>query len=265
MSGKRIISTRKYNILKKSNNLTEQEQREVDDYLESRRIIPKVIPSKQASERTVVVIDKLLLWKLFIKFYEPITGREFKRTPEALNNIEVVIKYFAADDSFFQCVALVKNLNKPSFSKGLLIIGMFGNGKTSFMETMYHIFKEYNMPLKFKKVNANDLVAEWESIETPGDKSLFFEKYTCKYLYIDDVKKERMANNFGKVEIVRDILEKRHARGLKTFITCNFREDDHVGDLNDALREFNRYGNHIYDRLFQMFNIIVFTGKSQRQ
>ena len=57
-------------------------------------------------------------------------------------------------------------------------------------------------------------------------------------LHIDDVKKERKASNYGTVEIIRDILEKRYDKKIKTFITCNNRESDKEGNLKDALIVF---------------------------
>lgn len=212
-----------------------------------------------------IIITKASIWKLFKKFYKSENGNEFKETPEALKNIEPIIKYFVYDDDFFKCDNLVTTLSQPSFKKGLLIIGKFGNGKTSIMRALSKLFNHYQMPMRFKAVNAHDLVTEWESIDSHGGKDLFFERYTCKSLYIDDVKKEREASNYGKTEIIRDILEKRYDRKLITHITCNYRDTDNVGDLNDALQEFSRYGNHIYDRLFEMFNIIEFKGKSFRK
>lgn len=260
-----IITRREYQWLKSFKSLEPHEQKKIDEYekLNAPRPVPQVIKEKKEVKK--IQITKGLLWKNFKTFYKHETGKEFIEHPDAIKNIEPIIKYFAYDESFFDCDNLVKDLNKPSFKKGLLIIGKFGNGKTTVMKTLGFMFSHFGMPMKYTIVNAHELVSGWESLQSPGDRSLFFEKYLCNSLYVDDVKKERRASNFGKSEVVRDILEKRYDKKLLTHITCNFRETDHVGDIKDALQEFNRYGNHIYDRLFEMFNIIKFTGKSFRE
>lgn len=221
-----------------------------------------VVTKKEPTEK--ITITKASIWRLFKIFYKAETGKDFIKTEESIKNIEPIIKYFVFDDAFFECENLVKEFNTPSFKKGLLIVGKFGNGKTTIMRTLENLFKHYQMPMRFKAVNAHDLVTEWESIDSRGGKYLFFERYTCRSLYIDDVKKEREASNYGKTEVIKDILEKRYDRKLITHITCNFRETDQQGNISDALEEFNRYGNHIYDRIFEMFNIIEFKGKSFR-
>ena len=212
-----------------------------------------------------IEITSNILWKLFKITYKIETGKEFEETDESLKNISPIIKYFAYDDEFFECDRLVSEFNNPSFDKGLLIIGNYGNGKTSIMTSLSKMTIHYKIPIRFQYVNANQLVTEWETIQSPGEKSLFFEKYLCKCLYIDDVKKEKTASNYGKTEVIKEILEKRYDKKLRTLITCNYRDSDNSSDLSDALIEFNRYGNHIYDRLFEMFNIIEFKGKSFRK
>jgi len=84
-------------------------------------------------------------------------------------------------------------------------------------------------------------------------------------IYYDDVKTERIASNYGMTNLFKDIIEKREVRKLKTYITCNFKEDQ-PGNIPAALLEFGeKYGSRVFDRLFSMFNIIEFKGKSFRR
>lgn len=212
-----------------------------------------------------IKITSLFLWRQFRIFYKYLYKKEFLETPDSRKNVGVVLNYFAYDDRFFESDRLQKKFNEPSFEKSLLIIGFFGNGKTSIIKTFARMFEHYGMPMRFKMVNAHDLVTQWEAIEDQGGKHLFYERYLCKHLAIDDVKKEDKASNYGLKEIVGKILEKRYDRQLKTIITCNFRETDHKGDIQDAIDEFNRYGNHMVDRLYETHNIIEFKGKSFRK
>lgn len=262
-----LITRREYEWLKKFPNLTQEESEKVEEFEKVEKSEYKPLLEKKTTKDPVqkIKITKGLIWKHFKIAYKVETGNTFVENPNTIKDIAPIINYFSRNDDFFKSDNLIKNKNNPSFDKGLLIIGMYGNGKTSIMKSLARLFKEYQMPMKYKAVNAHDIVTEYEGITDAGGKSLFYEKYTCKALYIDDVKKERHASNFGKVDLIRDILEKRYDKKLLTYITCNFREDDGVGNINDALAEFNMYGNHIYDRLFEMFNIIHFKGKTFRK
>jgi DNA replication protein DnaC len=261
-----VITRREYEWLKTFKTLEPHEEKKVKEFEEvNNKPIQVVKEEKPKKEIKKITITKGLLWKNFLIFFKAETGQDFQQTKDSIENIAPIINFFALDDNFFRSNRLVKKYNEPSFDKGLLVIGMFGNGKTTIFKVLSKMFKHFNMPMRFKAVNAHDLVTEWETLDSPGDKYLFFEKYLCRSLYIDDVKKEKTASNYGKSEVIKEILEKRYDLKLRTYITCNYRESDSVGDLNDALMEFNRYGNHIYDRLFEMFNIIEFKGKTFRK
>ncbi|WP_299129432.1 AAA family ATPase [uncultured Winogradskyella sp.] len=223
----------------------------------------KQVKSKPIQKK-VFKITKAYIWKLFKQFYQSENGKLFIETEDSLKNIEPIIKYFVHDESFFDCENLVKLFNKPSFDKGLLVIGPYGNGKTTIMKTVSKLFKHYQLPMRFNTVNAHDLVTEWECIANQGDKSLFYERYTCKVLLIDDAKKERKASNYGISDVVGELLQKRYDQKLLTHITCNPVDGDEERCIENALNEFNRYGGHMHDRLFEMFNIIEFKGKSFR-
>jgi DNA replication protein DnaC len=166
-----------------------------------------------------------------------------------------------------------------SFEKGLLIIGDYGNGKTTIMQCFEILFKknfEIAMTenwdtlkdwqnLRFKSSKSHDIVTEFETLMNIESKDNFYKKYSQFRYYFDDVKKEKTASNYGKTEIIKELIEKRYDKKAKTFITCNYKEGC-SNDLQEALVEFgDRYGGHFYDRLFEMFNIIEFKGKSFRK
>lgn len=260
------LTSREYAWLKEQPKLTEQEQEKVKEF---ETIKPPDDLSKPKNKRDKLKITKELLWKHFLVFYKIQTKNSFEQTPEAVANIAPIIKYFIGDASFANSDNLVKQVGRsqlqPSLEKGLLIIGNYGNGKTTIMRTLSKMLCHYQLPMSFKSVNCHDLVTEYESIQNVGDKYLFYERYKCRALHLDDVKKEHTANNYGKVDLVRSILEKRYDLDLKTFVTCNYREGDGSENVADGLKEFGeRYGEHIYDRLFKMFNIIQFKGSSFR-
>ena len=73
---------------------------------------------------------------------------------------------------------------------------------------------------------------------------------------IDDVKAEGDAFKYSKKNLLDDILYYRYENEARTIITCNY-DKNHPNDLEKAIDEFGtKYDGRIYDRLFEMFNII---------
>ncbi len=249
------------------------------EYLKSvRSNEPKVYETTKGVE-----INKKTLYVAFKQVFFELNGYQYIETPESLKNIEAVVKYFAKDPDFFNCSTLIKNIDGvavvPSFDKGLLIVGNYGNGKSTTMKC-FEIFINHNFKIaidkkwdnahewkriRFSIANCHNLISEYEGLSNPEAKKLFFEKYSGFRYSFDDLKKEKIASNYGLINIMQAILEKRHDGNKITFATCNYPEN-HPNDLSKALLEFGeKYGGHIYDRLFKMFNIIEFKGKSFRK
>lgn len=177
-----------------------------------------------------------------------------------------LINYFYQHQDFFKSSCLNKNLNNPSLGKGLLIIGNPGLGKSKFLKAFEIIFKNfshYNPNFYFIFSDVNDIVTDFESLET-SEKDNFFQKQSSGFRCYDDVKSERQASNFGIVNLMQDILQHRYNKERKTIIICNY-TDNYPNNLQEALNEFGiKYGSRIYDRLFEMFNIIEVKGLSKR-
>ncbi|MBF7090484.1 hypothetical protein IUY40_02850 [Flavobacterium sp. ALJ2] len=240
-----------------------------------------------------LIPDKKNIYKNFLTAYKFINRCDFILTEESIKNLEPIIKYFAFDKTFFDCENSIKTVgNKvlvPSFNKGLLIIGNVGNGKTSVMNAIQFMIDYYFKKaisdnwdtsgdwnrLRFKFRTTESLVTEYEFIKSGQEKEMFFSKYCKGNLFLDDLKREKDASNFGITNVVKSILEKRYnnqknyseekVNVLKTFGTMNF-HDDYPNNIDLAMQESGlRYGAHIYDRLFEMFNVIEFKGKSFRK
>lgn len=283
----RIISRREFEWLSSFNELTPDEQKKIKAYQDHQKEKktqqkPKE-PPKKPDFIDGIPVNKKNVWSVFKHYYKIISGKEFIINEHSVRNIEPLIKYFIRDSSFFECQNLITNISgsdlEPSFKKGLLIIGGYGNGKTTMMKALSKAFLQTTETAKvefwktghdwndmrFTCHNANDIVTEYESLKDPEHKDFFYRKYTKFRLYFDDVKNEKTASNFGKTEIMREIIEKRYNLEKKTFITCNYNQN-YPNELNPALDEFGiRYGGHIYDRLFEMFNIIEFKGTTFRK
>jgi len=240
-----------------------------------------------------ILPNKKNIYKIFLASYKFLNGTEFSLTEESIKNIEPIIKYFSYDKTFFDCDNSIKVVgNKkliPSFNKGLLIIGNVGNGKTSVMKALQFMIDFYFDKamseawdtsgdwnrLRFKFRTTEALVTEYEFLKSGQEKEIFFSKYSKGNLFLDDLKREKEASNFGKTNVVKSILEKRYniqkkysdekVNAVRTFGTMNF-HDDYPNNIDFAIQEAGlRYGAHIYDRMFEMFNVIEFKGKSFRK
>jgi len=284
------IGIRKYEHLKslKAEELTETQKRQVEIYESRQRsATPEQIELQHnyfdkimaPKDKVDFSIEARELWENFRANFEKVNGRPFIKIPNVtIKNLEPLIYYFSKDQRFFQSENL-SLMSKPSFDKGLLIVGNFGNGKTSAMKVFEFLFKNIQGH-SFKGYSANEVVLMFE--KCTGDKAeiLRQEFETIMWRgnrYFDDLKTERIASNYGKVNIFKEILEERYSRMVpnrelypdkptaKTFITCNY-EDHSPGDLKAAIDEFGtKYGGRVYDRIFEMFNIVEFKGKSFRE
>lgn len=280
----KIISRREFDWLCQFNSHTDEEKEKIEAFVveQEKKINYQKFKKPEIIYTDGLEVNKANIWKLFLTSFKKVNGKEFIQTQDSIKNLEPLIKYFAKDQSFFECQNLVKTFEgvelKPSFEKGILIVGAYGNGKTSILKSLskgftqatelaksehWKTISQWN-ELRFNCHNANDVVTEFECIANANFKEEFYKKYTSFRLYFDDFKNEKIASNFGKTEIFREILEKRYNNEAKTFLTMNY-EPKFPNDLSAALDSVaNRYGNHVYDRLFEMFNIVEFKGKSFR-
>lgn len=205
----------------------------------------------------------LLLWNVLKTNFLSVHGKEFVKDEFTSKNLAPLIYYFAKDERFFECENLSK-ISTPSFDKGILIVGTFGNGKTATMRVFEKIFRT-TKGMSFKGYTANEVVTMFEKCNDELSKEDFNKKVNVGQRYFDDIKTERIASNYGKVNIFKDIFETRYNSKLKTYITCNYK-DGFEGNVEAALEEFGeKYGARVYDRLFEMFNVIEFKGLSFRK
>ena len=213
-------------------------------------------------DKELPYIDKKWLYNRFKKCFNKNEGIEFKENDFTLENIKPLIYYFIGDyDNFIKCKN-VSSLSKPSLSKGLLIIGGYGNGKTTVMKAIEKAMRITTF--RFKSYSANDVVKMYEACNNAIDKDEFNKIMNHGILMFDDLLTEREASNYGKANIFKDIIEERNFRKKRTYITCNYK-DGTDQDLKKGLEQFgDKYGSRVYDRLYSDFNIIEFKGESFR-
>lgn len=243
----------------------------------------KFLKSKEQGEKTKEYFKKILnpevqkkkkmtkdwIYKEFKKAYRRNEGVNFLETKETIENIKPLIYYFIGDFKNFKNCKNVSGLSVPDFRKGLLIIGEYGNGKTSILRAIEDVLKRTNVT--FKGFSANELVKMYEQCNSAKDKSEFDRKVLRGVRYFDDVLTERQASNYGKSNIIKDIIEERYNKSMRTYISCNYKDfngERKTGEhkLKESLKQFQtKYGNRVFDRIFAMFNIIEFKGGSFRK
>lgn len=270
-----VIGINKYNQLKSfSSDLLSADQKAQIEAYESKQTAatPDQVDSRakyvskilEQKDKIKFSITARKLFNLFKANFQKINERPFiKIEGITIKNLEPLIYYFSKDERFFQCENLSR-ISEPSFEKGILIIGPYGNGKTSTMKVFEHILK--GIPdVGFKSFSANEAVAMFEKCATDVDRDDFEKLMWRGIRNFDDLKTERIASNYGKVNIFKEILEERYRLKSKTFLICNFKEG-FEGDLQAAIDEIGeKYGGRVWDRIYEMFNIIEFKGKSFRK
>lgn len=208
--------------------------------------------------------------KIFDETANNFEARKFART---------LCAYFLRKKGFLKS-PLLNLKSAPDINKGLMIIGTYGTGKTTILNTFYKMFRYATTnPIEVRDVHgriqllgrykynfgyhtANDLVKTFEGISVPEEKELFWKRHSTGMKYFDDVMTENTASNYGKTEIFKDILEMRYISGAKTLISLNYAGST-VDETLEAIS--TKYGERVYDRLFEMFNIIELHGESLRK
>jgi predicted ATPase len=219
-------------------------------------MISSEIISRHISPPTKIGIDnqclvsKQLFWKLFRK---QAPGFRIKKENEKI--IYSVFRYFLQNPDFNE-FGIIKN--KADLTKGLLIYGDYGVGKSTLFDAIHEVGKVIvtrtrNTQLWFPRISTINMLTRYYEAQKDPASNFKLESYYHGKLYLDDLGKEDKAYN--REELIGKLLFERHRRKLKTFVTTN--------EKPSAIAA--RYGNHIGDRLPEMFNIIKWEGESWRE
>lgn len=267
---------------------------EYQEILMKSRAKPKEekIPVKKLTE-----VDIQDVYRLFQIKYLEVNGEYFNpkvNNGEAKQLVFTLIYYFFKKPNFFKSPLLNTFFNETNFKKGLMVFGGYGCGKTSIFKAFHKLFFDArNEPyimvkdidadevhLKRYKIyfiyqTANDVVEDYELIDSRKKEfqlAHFWQNLKAPDIYFDDLMTERQANNFGKVEIFKEVFEKRDSNKLRTFCSLNYIEiidstgAKRFGNIKETLLQYKaKYGPRNYDRVFSNYNIIELKGKSQRK
>ncbi|CAM3259616.1 DUF6079 family protein [Aequorivita lipolytica] len=203
------------------------------------------------------------LLQLFLIEFEHEHQKDFVLNEESLLRVNTLINYFTKNKDFFTS-PIVSKLSQPSLNKGLLIIGDFGTGKSTILKTLLQVLKKTNVLYSIHH-HVMEVNQKYEAAEKPADKAKFMKDFSEANRFFDDILTEEKANNYGVKFIFKDILELRYEKKNLTLMTCNF-DPDSPDDVKMGIKQFyEKYGGRVYDRLFEMFNIVEFKGKSYRR
>ncbi len=187
---------------------------------------------------------------------------DFRIDPANQSLFDLLCLYFSRDEMFLR-LATEMDVENPSLTKGLLLFGSPGTGKT----TMMKIFGR-NQRQGFAVIGANTIAnhfAEHGNIDVfvdpdtnaTGDVTNFYQKF--RGLCIDDMGTEEIKNHFGnKVNVIGQLMERKYERG-------------HVGEILHATTNLNAgelrsfYGDRVASRMREIFNIIGVDGEDRRK
>lgn len=173
-------------------------------------------------------------------------GENFRFHEEDIPNINKLICYFMKDAN----TAAKFDID---LTKGILLSGPVGSGKTSLMHLMRYVSQPHN---KFFVKTCRDVSFEFikDGYEVIHRYSRSQNSYTeCKNYCFDDLGVEKNLKYFGnECNVMAEIILSRYdlfmARKVQTHITTNL----------SATEIENAYGNRVRSRMRQMLNLIAF-------
>jgi len=197
-------------------------------------------------------IDKSYLWKTFLSE----AGEDFDVEKTNKNILYTLLMYFSGQEDFDKLKVIE---NKADLSKGILIYGNAGVGKTLLFDVIkkagLRLYKEKGIKkILFNKISCGSFVNLFMLCSKDNPMEMNLETYfKGKRLYIDDLGIEPLC--FNNYELMEQVLFERHRNNALTFCTTNM--------MPEAIK--NKYGFRVGDRLTEMFNIIKWEGKTLRE
>jgi len=185
-------------------------------------------------------------------------GNNWEFTPEITNLYKLLINYFHGIES-----------DKYNLSKGIMIVGSYGSGKTSLFEQFRIYLRKFGNPNCFSIVPCRLILREFTKKGFEG-----LEKYSYNHelnahdipysnpnnLCIDDLgTEEGKGINYGqKVDCISELMQDRYELSKSNNIFTHATSNLSPSQMKDI------YSERIIDRFVEMFNIFVLTGKSHR-
>ncbi|MEP0938187.1 MAG: ATPase [Ekhidna sp.] len=179
-----------------------------------------------------------------------IYGQKFKVIEEDHPIIFKLFTYFFRDQEN-------ANLFDIDLSKGILLMGPIGCGKTSLMNIMRFIRsqEDQHLLISTRKISYDFIQNGYQVIEKYSDRSFKFktDEWIPKYHCFDDLGVENSLKYFGNdCNVMTEILLSRYdyfiSHKMLTHITTNLNSDEIE----------KNYGSRVRSRLREMMNVISF-------
>ena len=156
-------------------------------------------------------------------------GVEFRMDEATLTKVEKVVKWMYSSNK-----------------RGLLLCGTLGNGKTTMLRTIKHLFGSRAVYMEAQGIY--DHFKQNQSLPEISSRDI---------LLIDDLGVEPSGyNDFGEMRYpLAELLMKRYKFNATTIIATNFTFDQ-IGET---------YGDRVQDRMKEMFGLISYTEPSYRK
>lgn len=160
-------------------------------------------------------------------------------------------------------------LADPTGKPGLMLQGLYGNGKTTLMKAIIAMVNEmfysnlYEERVSIKSIEAKD-IAQIGIINTDKGREEFKKLCSEPLLAIDDLGEEPAEIlKFGMFYTpVKDLLLERYKRQAFTIVTTNL---INVPGDEEKQELTKHYGERVVDRFREMMEIIIFKNPSYRK
>lgn len=169
------------------------------------------------------------------------------------DHAELLMWYIFRDERFLESKLV---LNRPSFDKSIMLVGSVGTGKTMLLHAMSKIRNVPN-PISGRMISENFIVNEKD-----------VSPYFIHNLIIDDLGTNDDIESFNgkdKVEKMKLLLEQRYFLFKKSKKKTHLSTNKLIKSSGDEVTIDALYGERVPDRIREMCNVIVLTGKSLRK
>jgi hypothetical protein len=230
---------------------------ELKDYIEQIEIKPKYTrvfeKASECKHYCINILNRLV--------FEKTGGRKQLELTQELEYIYNCLFAYLDRDERVQDASLPYASEKWDLSKGLLIIGEYGSGKTLILDFLRQVKGKFD--ISGRHTTAYEICREYEHEQKNKGHEGYQDILKSRCLFIDEVGDEpAVSKSYGNEENVIyrtlklkfDLIERQKEKD-KVFITSNL-----------SIPEFReRYGDRLFDRIKGCMNILILgTGENHK-